>query len=299
MIISHHLPEPNGSKAETSDLDLPTMIIDAKVYNSYFCPEHTSPRGMLCTFNGIANYLINNRHYCIRDNYFFILNQNSSIEIDIPSQKEVNPFFILFDSNIVKDIHEAFSTPLPELLENVPNYNFKSGEFVERLHHFNNEITDLVFEIKKYGERENLVEEKIYELYAKLLQINSANYLEICNLNVVKKTTREELYHRLYNAKYFIDENYDRNLSLADIAEYAALNSFHLLRLFRQLFQLTPHQYVMATRLKRAEDLLMNSNKPIDEIVLSVGLESASSFSLLFKRKYGCSPKAFRKEYKK
>jgi len=127
-----------------------------------------------------------------------------------------------------------------------------------------------------------------------ILMANKSAREEALRLNVKKKSTRVEIYKRLYIAKEWMEANYHQPITLNDIADEALLNSQHFLRLFSQLFKKTPHQFLIDLRLERAGNLLATTNASVSDICLSVGWESLASFSKLFKQKQGLTPTAFR-----
>ena len=69
-----------------------------------------------------------------------------------------------------------------------------------------------------------------------------------------------------------------------------------LLRLFKQAFGRTPHQFLTHRRIERAKHLLARTERPVTEICLDVGFESLGSFSHLFRRETGASPTAYRRQ---
>jgi len=75
-----------------------------------------------------------------------------------------------------------------------------------------------------------------------------------------------------------------------------AVDESSFLRTFKQIFHLTPHQYLTQLRLEQARKLLTRSDLPVTDICFSVGFESPGSFSWLFRRRVGCSPEAFRRQ---
>lgn len=107
--------------------------------------------------------------------------------------------------------------------------------------------------------------------------------------------TQLYLYMRLVRAKLFIDEHYASDLDLDNIADEAFFSKFHFIRLFRRVFGYTPHRYLTAVRLDRARALL-REGLPVSSICYSVGFDSLSSFTGLFKRATGKTPSAFRLE---
>jgi AraC family transcriptional regulator len=83
-------------------------------------------------------------------------------------------------------------------------------------------------------------------------------------------------------------------LALADLAREAATSPYHFLRIFRQLVGMTPHQYVLRTRLHRAAVRLRRSDETISAIAFDAGFSDLSTFNRRFRRLMGASPGAYR-----
>jgi AraC-like DNA-binding protein len=101
---------------------------------------------------------------------------------------------------------------------------------------------------------------------------------------------------RLCRARDLIRDCFDEPISLDDCALEAGLSPWHLLRSFRAAFGETPKEYLTRLRLKQAQHLLTISSRSVTEVCLDVGFSSLGTFSLLFKRHVGCSPREFRKQ---
>jgi len=100
------------------------------------------------------------------------------------------------------------------------------------------------------------------------------------------------LYRRIVQAKLFIDSYYADKIDLDNISDEAYFSKFHFIRLFKQIYGKTPHQYLTSVRIEKAIQLL-RTEKPVSAVCYSVGFESLSSFSGLFKRIVGITPSAF------
>lgn len=99
---------------------------------------------------------------------------------------------------------------------------------------------------------------------------------------------------RLERARRFIDDNYFQPLDLDQVAREACFSRFHFVRLFRIMFGITPHQYLMRRRVEKAKEMLIMQKYNVTEVCFEVGFESLGSFSTLFKRISGVPPIAYR-----
>ena len=101
----------------------------------------------------------------------------------------------------------------------------------------------------------------------------------------------------LLRAKDLADARYREPLDVPALARAAHLSPAHFSREFRRVFGETPHQYLLTRRLERAATLLRDTDRPIMEICLAVGLHSVGSFTTSFGRAFGLSPTAYRATY--
>jgi AraC-like DNA-binding protein len=103
-----------------------------------------------------------------------------------------------------------------------------------------------------------------------------------------------ETYQRLMRAREFMDSNYSRPLDLNQVSGEACFSRFHFLRLFRETFQETPHQYLMRKRIEKAKELLSTGKHTVTDVCFEVGFQSLGSFSTLFRRFVGYPPISYR-----
>ena len=93
----------------------------------------------------------------------------------------------------------------------------------------------------------------------------------------------------------YIKNNYDANLNLDLLSHKLFVSKYHLLRLFKRHYGLTPRQYLIDQRIEKSKEQLINGMS-VTETCFAVGFESLGSFSTLFKTKTGKSPTEFQKE---
>src|SRR4029434_6883876 len=86
----------------------------------------------------------------------------------------------------------------------------------------------------------------------------------------------------------------DEHLGLNALAREAAMSPYHFLRTFRRMTGMTPHQYVLHTRLHRAARRLRAGADPVSMIAFEAGFNDLATFNRRFRRVIGMTPSAFR-----
>jgi AraC family transcriptional regulator len=96
-----------------------------------------------------------------------------------------------------------------------------------------------------------------------------------------------------------IEQRANGELSLETLAQQAGLSPYHFLRTFTQLTGLTPHQYILRTRLREAAMRLEDSTAAPPSKILDIALDSGfgdlSNFNRAFRTEFGINPRAYRR----
>ena len=99
---------------------------------------------------------------------------------------------------------------------------------------------------------------------------------------------------RAVETALWIDAHSHRPIDLDDAAAQAGISPFHFLRLFSDVLGVTPHQYLVRSRLRHAARRLADDDSPITDIAYDVGFGDLSNFVRTFHRAAGASPLRFR-----
>jgi AraC family transcriptional regulator len=100
---------------------------------------------------------------------------------------------------------------------------------------------------------------------------------------------------RAVETALWLEANSAEEIGLEAAAREARLSPFHFLRVFARVLGVTPHQYLVRTRLRRAARLLAEGDRPVTEVALDAGFEDLSNFVRSFRRAAGVTPGAFRR----
>jgi AraC-like DNA-binding protein len=99
---------------------------------------------------------------------------------------------------------------------------------------------------------------------------------------------------RAVEAAMWLDLHAHEAVDLQRTAAAAGLSPFHFLRVFKRAIGVTPHQYLVRCRLRRAAKALSDRDQPISEIAFECGFTDLSNFVRTFGRAAGASPRDFR-----
>jgi AraC-like DNA-binding protein len=112
----------------------------------------------------------------------------------------------------------------------------------------------------------------------------------------IRGTTRDR--RRAIEAALWLEHHSHQSVDLEGIARQFELSPFHFLRVFSSVTGVTPHQYLVRSRLRRAAQLLVDEERSVTDVAIDVGFEDLSNFIRTFHRAAGVSPRGFRQAAK-
>jgi len=96
----------------------------------------------------------------------------------------------------------------------------------------------------------------------------------------------------------YMQKNYHREITRAELAEAAFMSESSLYRRFTLLLGKSPMQYLIALRLGAAAEMLQRGTESVSEIALRCGFTDGNYFGLLFRRHYGITPHQYRLKFR-
>jgi AraC family transcriptional regulator len=102
---------------------------------------------------------------------------------------------------------------------------------------------------------------------------------------------------RIQELARWIEAEAENHLPLMSLAQRACMSPHHFLREFRRVIGITPHQFLLSLRLRRAAQRLRDSDDPVLKVALDSGFSDLSEFNRRFRRVLGVTPSAYRAKH--
>jgi len=301
MIVQYRLPDSTRTDinwdAPCPESGWPNMVTKAPASDIYY-PEHNGTLSIKCAFGGEEVYETSAGRYRVASNSYLILNAGQRYSSSIESKHDIESFCIFFRPDFAEEALWSLATPGDRVLDNPMEK--RPITFLEALTPHDPIVSPLLFAIRSSLGHDmtttGWLEEKFHELLDRMVQAHRHVVRDMGRISAVRQSTRLEIYQRLSRARNFMEDNLGRQIVLSEIAAEAYLSPHHFLRLFKEAFQETPHQYLTRRRIEQAEELLISTDMTVTEVCARIGFQSLGSFSWLFRSRLGVSPGRYRSQ---
>jgi AraC family transcriptional regulator len=262
---------------------------------TYEVNDYRTTLSLKSVVRGAARYYTPQGQYLLTPDSFLILNdgQRYSLEFEGHGRIRTETLCPFFQSGFLE---QAAATADPDDIDRAA----PSLDFCERLYPKTGAVAralaDLEAGLRGPQASTPWLEDRMYALARSLAALRFQVRGEAESFPGLRPATRMELYRRLHRGRDFLLSCYDQPLTVAAAARVATLSPFHFQRMFKLAFGRTPMQFLQQTRLDAARRLLDHTGDDITSICFAVGFESLGSFSWLFRKHFGVSPRSFREK---
>jgi len=158
---------------------------------------------------------------------------------------------------------------------------------------------DVVNAVNRAGLRSGVSEEERRRYMRQLLEQETLAGLEECLANLLLVFRQKNLEQKCISicdrAKAYMEENYhDSQLSVTTLCESLGVSSSYLLRLYRENYDTSISHEITRVRLKKAKELLADTDLNINEIAEQTGFSNGNVFIKVFKKWEGITPGRYR-----
>ena len=168
--------------------------------------------------------------------------------------------------------------------EDIHSLMLRTNPELDYLHH---RILQMTRDKEYFGLQ---LDEMVVELLDKVMQIVGNTK----NIAPVPDSLKQFHLGTIENAREFMLQNFNRNISLQQLAQHCYVSPFHFSRIFRSIMNVSPYQYLADIRLNHARILLVSTSEPVTDIAFACGFNSIEHFATAYRRHFKMSPTAYR-----
>lgn len=249
-----------------------------------------APIAIKTVIQGTENYHFDKKIFRAQANKVIVGNQFSKARVLIDSQTDVKGMCIDFGQNTIAAYLEElnFSDALKgRILEG----QTLTGELKSQSIFLQQDLFQL-YRLLQVSPDVQSIKDTLSNLLDTYLQIQQFRLENAGYLPFKKEETRIYNADILLDSKVYLEQHLDQDVNLAMLSAQVGLSKFQLLRLFKQAFGKTPHQYLTELRLFKAKTLL--KTHPINEVAQLSGFADSSAFGKAFKLNFGLTPSEFK-----
>ena len=236
---------------------------------------HVETGTLVCSYSGVTVNLSSGKT--------LVLEPNTSLDIEGGPLEffmiELSPSLVIENATAM---HVLSPTSTVSFQPGIPEHDRKLSELFRS---FQNELSD-----ERPG-KDIVIRAVIKQLLVHLIRsystVKRSNELELSRVGLVDRRVRRSV--ELMHAQL------DQDLSLKTLAAASYLSPFHFARLFKKVTGATPHNYLAAIRVNKAQLLLSDTQLSITQVGARVGYLSSSHFTKAFRNATGTTPREFRK----
>ncbi|PLY07460.1 MAG: AraC family transcriptional regulator [Arcobacter sp.] len=252
--------------------DLPFIELRYSNSNKHYKRHFHSTFSLGVNKEGVSIYTNNDKSYTLDKNMLSIMNPNAVHSCNSCTEI-LNKYYMMYLDpswcmNIQKLVNSEIDSfvPVPsDLLEDESVYN----KYIS--------LCEYLFLDYTYEEKENELINFFMEFFALFLQED-------------KEILVDEKFKEIVT---FLEENYKENISLEDLSLKFDLNSFYIIRLFKNQMNMTPHSYLLNLKINKSKELLKKGYSIVDT-ALECGFFDQSHFHRNFLKIVATTPKEYR-----
>lgn len=244
----------------------------------YYAPDYHLQRNSYDSF--LIMHIKKGQCFVCQDNKTYTVNENQIILLDCykPHSYYTNTGWeaewLHYDGPLARDFYNLINTNIGCTITLID-----TSKFEDALHHIYSMFLGNV------SIKEVLLNKYITDLLTQLLLSNDRDDKKIIHIDIIEETAT------------YINEHLKEELTLDYLAARVSLSPYYFIKLFKKQIGITPHDYLIATRINSAKYLLKTTNLSIKEICFSSGFSSESIFCSTFKKRENITPSDFRNSH--
>lgn len=293
----------NGDRCPMSLADGGITLVTSVRWQDVSTPVRPGPLSVKMARGGREEYRVGGRHLPVSDRNYLILNRGEEYAASVPGGKSMETFCIFFRNDLAEAGLRDLVVPDDQLLDDPEQVDRDPVQFYSGLRRHDAILWPRLTRLRQRLEQKKItpiwLEEETHRLLYDMIRLHRADLRVISTLPAKRTSTRVEQFRRVHRGRDFMEGHLAEEITIEMAAQAACLSTYHFLRLFRQVFGVTPGRYLSDRRIEEAEQLLATTDLPVAQVCDRIGFASPGSFSDLFRRRTGTTPGGYRRASQK
>ncbi len=282
--------------SKTISLPKNSNLINYSVLKEFYSRTPFRSFSIKYVVEGSELYSVNGTKYKIENKQYLLANKFSEGFVEVDSKKSVTGICIDVAPDILSEVVASYLKP--DTLGSDLNLDsfFNTPSFLENKYkahqtHLGNYLLSIESVLKENPTQElSFDKEFYYTLSEKIVADHIPVFKQFQSIKAIKSETKKDLLRKIFKARDYIDIYFTHDFTIEKVAKEIGMSEYHFFRLFKLVYKLSPHQYIIKKRLNYAKDLLVKDRPSLSTIAISSGFSDIYSFSKAFKKQFGYSP---------
>lgn len=273
-----------------------SCLMNYSVLNDYYSATPFRSFSIKYVIEGIEHYGINGTRYEVRNREYILANRHSEGYVEVGSRQTVSGICIDVAPDILSEVVASLLRPDTAVSDLDLDRFFHSPDFLENKYAADNtQLGRCLIALEQVlladPRRDPRPDRECYLLLAeKIIEDHIPVMKQLRAVRAVKTETRKDLFRKLESARGYMDRFFRNSPCIGQVAREAGFSEYHFFRLFRAVYALSPHQYMLRKRLKLAQELIGREGLRISDAALMCGFSDVHSFSKSYRNFFGKSP---------
>jgi AraC family transcriptional regulator len=289
----------NKNMIDALKYDNNTVVFSA--LSDFYNTVNTEGFAIKYVVDGVERYTLDGEKYPIQAGEYLLSNASNEGHVEIESRKTVKGVCINITPNMLAEVVASHCVPNTAYTDITLGQFFNSNHFLENKYNAKHTtLGKILIEMglsigKKSLDSGLLNNEFFYAISEKIVADHIPIFKQLQTIPSVKPSTKKDLFRRVSKGKDYIDAAFLTHLTIEAVAQEACMSEYHFFRLFKSVFGVSPHQYILKKRLELGHAILSQDKDSVSTAAFESGFSDIHAFSKAFKKYYGFAPSALLK----
>jgi|SRR5690606_14812892 len=248
--------------------------------------------------NGTETYRVEGELRTVKPGQYLILNPQQHARGEGDLGKTVDGICIFLTEATLAEAALGLQLPLSKKTETNFSNTWQQHDFIDKNYHlqeniFGQHLQSILSKLTGGGEIFIDWDAFYFDIAAHFLRAHYQIGEQLEAIPYTQMSTKREIFKRISLVHNYISDNFASPVSLDELVRIAFFSKYHVVRLYRLLYGITPYQHILQLRIREAKVLLQKDFDP-KEVAFMLSFSDRSSFSKTFKKMTGMSPTCFR-----